>query len=62
MFEPLDGAGHGGRVGAEQPDQVDLALWPNNKAQVILPTAGLGTNYNDRFLDTSETLLRHAVA
>ncbi|GGZ69233.1 hypothetical protein GCM10010344_40100 [Streptomyces bluensis] len=26
MFEPFDGAGHGGRVRAEEPDEVGLAL------------------------------------
>jgi hypothetical protein len=37
------------------------ALMFNNKAQVILPTAGLGMDYSDRYLDTSEALLRRAV-
>ncbi|MFE9468680.1 NAD-dependent epimerase/dehydratase family protein [Streptomyces virginiae] len=36
------------------------ALMFNNKAQVLLPSAGLGTDYNDRFLDASEALLRRA--
>ncbi|CAM5429042.1 hypothetical protein SGLAM104S_07317 [Streptomyces glaucescens] len=28
---------------------------------MILPTAGLGMDYSDRYLDTSEALLRRAV-
>lgn len=36
------------------------ALMFNNKAEVILPSAGLGTDYSDRFLDASEALLRRA--
>ncbi|MEU9982943.1 hypothetical protein [Streptomyces sp. NPDC050856] len=36
------------------------ALMRDDKAQAILPTAGLGTDYSDRYLDASEASLCRA--